>query len=71
MLTLLNAQERTAGEFENLFWRADPRFVFKGVTRPKGCRMSIVEAVWAGEDFAAVAAVTAQINGEKAVVVGM
>jgi hypothetical protein len=51
MLTLLNAQERTAGEFEELFRRADERFVFRGVTRPKGCRMSIVEAVWEGDDF--------------------
>lgn len=51
MLTLLNAQERTAAEFEDLFRRADPRFVFRGVTRPKGCRMSIIEAVWAGDGF--------------------
>jgi len=50
MLTLLNAQERTAGDFEELFRKADERFVFKGVTRPKGCRMSIVEAIWNGED---------------------
>ncbi|KAI6775361.1 hypothetical protein HG530_002119 [Fusarium avenaceum] len=46
MLTLLNAQERTEKEFEQLFMAADERFVFKGVTRPEGCRMSIVEAVW-------------------------
>lgn len=61
MLTLLNAQERTAGEFEDLFRRADGRFVFKGVTRPKGCRMSIVEAVWGGEDFGGI------VNGENRV----
>ena len=70
MLTLLNAQERTAAEFEDLFRRADPRFVFKGVTRPKGCRMSIVEAVWAGEDFGAVTTISVQRNGEKAAAVG-
>ncbi|KAM0356108.1 hypothetical protein ACHAPU_000502 [Fusarium lateritium] len=46
MLSLLNAQERTEKEFEQLFMDADERFVFKGVTRPEGCRMSIVEAVW-------------------------
>lgn len=46
MLTLLNAQERTEAEFRELFRLADERFVFRGVTRPKGCRMSIVEAVW-------------------------
>ncbi|KAF4335840.1 sterigmatocystin 7-O-methyltransferase precursor [Fusarium beomiforme] len=46
MLTLLNAQERTEKEFEELFKSADERFVFKGVRRPEGCRMSIIEAVW-------------------------
>ncbi|KAF7559362.1 hypothetical protein G7046_g4802 [Stylonectria norvegica] len=46
MLTLLNAQERTEHEFRELFRAADERFVFKGVTRTNGCRMSIVEAVW-------------------------
>ncbi|KAF3765145.1 hypothetical protein M406DRAFT_61886 [Cryphonectria parasitica EP155] len=44
MLTLLNAQERTEEEFRELFRLADEGFVFKGVTRAKGCRMSIVEA---------------------------
>lgn len=29
MLTLLNAQERTEKEFEQLFMAADERFVFK------------------------------------------
>ena len=51
MLTLLNAQERTEGEFRALFGMADARFGFRGVVRPKGCRMSIVEAVWEGPDF--------------------
>lgn len=50
MLTLLNAQERTAAEFETLFQTASPGFTFLGVTRPKGCRMSIIEAVWEGDD---------------------
>ncbi|ROV96758.1 hypothetical protein VSDG_05535 [Cytospora chrysosperma] len=50
MLTLLNAQERTEAEFRELFRLAGEGFVFKGVTRPKGCRMSIIEAVWEGED---------------------
>ena len=27
-------------------------FVRQGVTRPQGCRMSIIEAVWQGEDNA-------------------
>ncbi|KKY35754.1 putative s-adenosyl-l-methionine-dependent methyltransferase [Diaporthe ampelina] len=56
MLALLNAQERTEAEFRELFRMADEGFVFKGVTRPKGCRMSIIEAVWQGEDNASKAA---------------
>ncbi|KAK4199612.1 S-adenosyl-L-methionine-dependent methyltransferase [Triangularia verruculosa] len=51
MLSLLNAQERTESEFRELFAQAGEgqvggEFVFKGVTRPEGCRMSIIEAVW-------------------------
>ncbi|KAG8408832.1 Alpha-1,3-mannosyltransferase cmt1 [Metarhizium acridum] len=46
MLTLLNAQERAEQEFRDLFKAADERFVFKGVTRTPGCRMSVIEAVW-------------------------
>ncbi|KAM5346560.1 hypothetical protein ACJ41O_009565 [Fusarium nematophilum] len=49
MLALLNAQERSEQEFEDLFKAADERFAFKGVTRTEGCRMSIVEAVWQPE----------------------
>jgi hypothetical protein len=51
MLTLLNAQERSEAEFRELFAEVDERFKFVGVTRPKGCRMSIVEAAWEGEDY--------------------
>jgi len=51
MLSILNAKERTREDFEELFKEADRGFRFKGVTRPKGCRMSIVEAVWDGPDF--------------------
>lgn len=54
MLTLLNARERSAGEFEALFREVGEGFRFLGVTRPEGCRMSIVEAVWEGEDFGGV-----------------
>ncbi|KAF6825300.1 o-methyltransferase [Colletotrichum plurivorum] len=46
MLAVLNAQERNEEEYRALFKAADERFVFKGVLRPKGCRMSIIEAVW-------------------------
>lgn len=51
MLSLLNAKERSEGEFRELFGKASEGFRFEGVTRPEGCRMSIVEAVWEGEDF--------------------
>ena len=51
MLTLINAQERSKEEFETIFHTANPNFRFLGVTRPAGCRMSIVEAVWEGEDY--------------------
>lgn len=51
MGTLINAQERSKDEFEALFQSASPKYRFIGVTRPAGCRMSIVEAVWDGEDF--------------------
>lgn len=55
MLTLLNARERSEGEFESLFMEAgrgyEGGFRFLGAKRPVGCRMSIVEAVWEGEDF--------------------
>ncbi|KAK7426527.1 Alpha-1,3-mannosyltransferase cmt1 [Neonectria magnoliae] len=49
MLAVLNAQERTETEFRELFKAVDERFVFKGVTRTAGCRMSVVEAVWQPE----------------------
>lgn len=51
MLTLINAQERSKEEFETIFRVANPNYRFLGVTRPTGCRMSIVEAVWEGEDY--------------------
>jgi hypothetical protein len=69
MLTLINAQERSEEEFKGVFaeagkgWGVDGQgsgFRFVGVTRPEGCRMSIVEAVWEGEDF----------GGEKHVQIG-
>ncbi|KAJ5035134.1 uncharacterized protein L3040_008393 [Drepanopeziza brunnea f. sp. 'multigermtubi'] len=51
MLTLLNAQERTEGEFRELFAKTDHRFRFLGARRAEGCRMSVVDAVWEGADF--------------------
>jgi hypothetical protein len=51
MLTLLNAQERTEEQFRELFAKVDPKFKFLGAKRVAGCKMSIVEAVWEGDDF--------------------
>jgi len=65
MLSLLNATERSEADFSTLFATASPHFKFLGVTRPKGCRMSIVEAVWEGEDFSAANDQTNGINGDK------
>ena len=48
MATLLNAQERTAREYEGLFKAADQRFVLDGVRRPEGSTMSVVEVGWSG-----------------------
>jgi hypothetical protein len=48
MLSLLNAQERTKSDFAKLFQLADKRFKLVKITREKGCRMSVVEAVWEG-----------------------
>ncbi|AEO54737.1 hypothetical protein MYCTH_2297644 [Thermothelomyces thermophilus ATCC 42464] len=80
MLALLNAQERTEAEFRELFAAASDGFVFKGVTRAKGCRMSVIEAVWqpdraagaggqaagAAADNAAATAAPAAVTEEEA-----
>jgi hypothetical protein len=49
MLTLLNAQERTEADFKKLFEGVDGRFRFLGAR--KAGKMSILEAVWEGEDY--------------------
>ncbi|KAJ9155625.1 O-methyltransferase [Pleurostoma richardsiae] len=66
MLALLNAQERTEDEFRELFRAADEGFVFKGVTRPEGCRMSIVEAVWKPDEVQKEASPAAVEEGSTA-----
>lgn len=68
MLALLNAQERTETEFRGLFEAASKGFVFKGLTRPKGCRMSIIEAVWQPELMEEEALVAAAANGHATAV---
>ncbi|EAQ89709.1 hypothetical protein CHGG_06328 [Chaetomium globosum CBS 148.51] len=59
MLAVLNAQERTEREFRELFRAAGEGFVFKGVRRAKGCRMSVIEAVWKPDEVVKKAEETA------------
>ncbi|EHL00193.1 putative Sterigmatocystin 8-O-methyltransferase [Glarea lozoyensis 74030] len=51
MLTLLNATERSERQYKTLFENTHKDLKFAGVKRIEGCRMSIVEAVWEGEDY--------------------
>jgi hypothetical protein len=46
MLTFVNSNERDIDEWHTLFQRADSRFTFLGASKPKGCRMWTIEAVW-------------------------
>lgn len=46
MLSILNARERDADEWESLFAEADPRFEFQDVKRPNGSNLAIIEAIW-------------------------
>ncbi|KAF3763274.1 S-adenosyl-L-methionine-dependent methyltransferase [Cryphonectria parasitica EP155] len=48
MVSLFNARERTADEWKLLLVNADPRFVMKGVTQPKGSALAIIEVIWDG-----------------------
>lgn len=49
MLAILNAQERAESDWIELFGEVKG-FRFLGVKRPLGCRMSLIEAVWEGEE---------------------
>lgn len=46
MLSILNARERDADEWESLFAEADPRFEVQDVKRPNGSNLAIMEAIW-------------------------
>ena len=46
MLSILNARERDADDWESLFKEADPRFKFHGVKRSTGSNLAIMEAIW-------------------------
>lgn len=46
MLSIFNAMEREEDEWREMFAAADSRFVWKGVTQPKGSILALIEAVW-------------------------
>lgn len=46
MGAIFNSRERTLSDWNKLLVEADARFVLKGVTRPKGSALSLMEVVW-------------------------
>ena len=46
MWQLFNAYQRDEDEWQDLLRRADPRFKFKGQSRPKGATQSIIVVEW-------------------------
>lgn len=48
MLSLFNAKDREASEWEMLFQHADKGFKFLGITQMKGSALSFIEAEWEG-----------------------
>ncbi|KAL8868324.1 MAG: hypothetical protein Q9174_005065 [Haloplaca sp. 1 TL-2023] len=51
MLELCNGKERDKDEWVDLFKLADQRFEVVRVLRPKGSRLSLIEAEWRGHGF--------------------
>jgi hypothetical protein len=47
MMQLLNASQRDASEWKDLFRRADEGFKFVGIRKPEGAAQSIIEWEWA------------------------
>ena len=48
MLALLNAQERSAEEWESLLQKADSRFKLSRIIQPLLANQGIIEVVWCG-----------------------
>ncbi|KAM7187060.1 6-hydroxytryprostatin B O-methyltransferase, partial [Naviculisporaceae sp. PSN 640] len=48
MAAIFNSRERTLREWKALFRQADERFVFKGMNKPKGSALTVMEVVWTG-----------------------
>jgi hypothetical protein len=49
-----NAKERTIGDWDRVFMKADRRFVLSSVTTPKNSALSMIDFVWDGEGIATV-----------------
>ncbi|KAF1977947.1 putative O-methyltransferase [Bimuria novae-zelandiae CBS 107.79] len=52
MLSCWNGAIRTESDWNRLFAATDARLVLKGITRPPGSAMSLIEAVWTAEKVA-------------------
>lgn len=48
MMVAMNAKEREEADWQALFEKADPRYKYLGVTKPKNSRMWLIEAIWEG-----------------------
>lgn len=48
MAAIFNSRERTLREWKHLFRQADEGFVFKGMNKPKGSALTVMEIVWTG-----------------------
>ncbi|RAH69805.1 putative O-methyltransferase [Aspergillus aculeatinus CBS 121060] len=46
MLSLFNSRERDAADWRALFAQADPRFRWRGVTKPAGSNLSVIQVSW-------------------------
>lgn len=49
MQVTVNAREREADDWKDIFARADPRYLVKRTWKPEKSAMSFIEAVWTGE----------------------
>lgn len=58
MLSLPNAQERTAPKFKELFLAADKKLGSRDLVRPRSYRMSILEAVLEGTTLVVIEMLT-------------
>lgn len=50
MGAVFNSRERTVSEWKSLLAQADPRFVLRGVTEPRGSELALIDVRWAGTE---------------------